>query len=340
MDITYGFIPMQTVEAVSRDSALMLSTPKTVADILMKATTILLVAHRRPDGDTIGSMLGLGLALERQGKRVIMACEDPIPERLRFLPDWERVVSHVNSVADVSVAVDCGDLRQLGSLGTVFQQSQTAIQIDHHELGHPFTHFSCINMQAAAVGEMIYGIIAEMGLSVSKDEATCLLTSIMVDTGGFTYPNAKADTFTVAGELMRAGADYPYLIEQLFWNRTAGDIILAGKVASGIRFSCDGAIVWTSVTDLELARHKALEKEVGEVVNHLRTISGVRIAVMFREHDESVRVSLRSRGRYNVAEVAARFGGGGHMNASGCTINKGDAARAEFMAALEAACRH
>lgn len=310
-----------------------------VVKALARAETILVAAHRNPDGDTLGSMLGLGLGLEKTGKKVLFACPDPPPERLRFMPGMERVTHNMDKHADVAVAVDCGEASLLGGLAEPFLAMPVTVQVDHHELGKPFTTLAYIDLSAAAVGEMVCRLLGELGVAPDRDIATCLMVSLMEDTGGFRYPNVKASTMDIAGELLKAGADFPGLIEQLYWTRSAGDIRLAGRVVENVRFAGDGVVAWSSVTQEEITAYAADEKEVSEVVNDLRAIRGTRAAVLFRERGDVVRVNLRSRGACNVALVASRFGGGGHANAAGCTIEKGEAARAALLDALVAACR-
>lgn len=313
--------------------------PKEVTDTLSRADTILVMAHRNPDGDTLGSMLGLGLSLEKMGKQVVMACEDPVPALFRFMPGSERIVDSVAVPVDLAVAVDCGELNMLGRLAPVFQDAPLSIQIDHHELGKPFALLTHIDLTAAAVGEMIYRLLGELGLAPDRDVATCLMVSLMEDTGGFRYPNVTATTMAIAGELLKAGADFPGLIQKLYWSKSPGDIRLSGKIVENVRIEGGGEIAWSRVSRDEIAAYGASEKETSDVVNDLRTIRGVKVAVLFREREDSVRVSLRSRDAYNVAEVAAAFGGGGHINAAGCTIGTGEAARRSLLDAAMKACK-
>ncbi|MDH4100911.1 MAG: DHH family phosphoesterase, partial [Nitrospirota bacterium] len=211
-----------------------------VAAAISKAQTILVVAHRNPDGDTLGSMLGLGRGLEKLGKTVVFACPDPPPEKLRFMPGIDRVVHQIEGHADVALAVDCGEAALLGSLKESFLAMPVTVQVDHHELGTPFTTLRYIDLSAAAVGEMVFRLLRELDVAVDRDIATCLMVSLMEDTGGFRYPNVKPSTMVVAGELLKAGADFPGLIEQLYWTRSAGDVRLAGRVVENVRFAGDG----------------------------------------------------------------------------------------------------
>lgn len=288
---------------------------------IRKAKKIIVASHINPDGDTIGCLLALGLALISSGKRVILLSQDGVPARFQFLPGSELILSNTSETADVSIAVDCGSRKQLGLVQTPFFRSKVTIQIDHHDFGNAFGKIQVLEEDASAVGEIVYELINALPVKITSHIATCLLTSIIVDTGSFRFSNIRSKTFEICSKLIKKGIDLQYLIEESYWKKSRSTAKLSGFCISQAHFSEDGAIAWSIVYQRDFKRFKANLSDVDSVADDLRAIDGVKIAAVLRETDKKhYRVSLRSSHGINVAKVAKLFGGGGHHNAAGCSV--------------------
>ena len=302
------------------DNGLRNSIRKAVRAI-RKAQSVLVVSHVNPDGDTVGSQLALGFALLHEGKKVMFACQDPVPQHLQFLPGSELITSAPADKADVAVALDCGSQRRLGSLRETFFKAKTTIQVDHHDFGEPFGQIQVLEEEASAVGEIVYEMIRAMKSQITQQIAHCLLASILIDTNFFRFSNIRPKTFDLCGKLVRKGVDLRYLIEESYWKRSRAMAKLSGHCLAHAEFSADGAIAWSLVDQKTILSFGAKVSDADSVADDLRTIEGVKVAVLFRETDKrAYRVSLRSKYGMNVALIAKRFHGGGHHHSAGCTI--------------------
>lgn len=296
------------------------SIQRTVAAV-RRAKKILIACHVNPDGDTLGCQLALGLAIVLLGKKVVLLSQDGVPSRFQFLPGSELVLSETDETCDLAIAVDCGSEKQLGKSRVAFFRAKTTIQIDHHDFGQAFGKIQVLENEAAAVGEIVYEIVKALKVDITPAIATCLLTSIIVDTGSFRYSNVRSKTFDICSELIRKGVDMQHLIEEAYWKQSRAMAKLSGHSISNAQFTKDGKIVWTEVYQKDFKRFGAKLSDVDAVADDLRSIEGVKVAAIFRETEKKrFRVSLRSSYGINVAHVAQKFGGGGHHNSAGCSI--------------------
>ncbi len=304
---------------------------------LKKAKKVLIVSHRNPDGDTIGCMLALGLALLQKENQVAMLCQDGVPTRFQFLPGSELVISETEERSDVAIAVDCGSQAQMGRAKKIFFKCPVTIQVDHHDFGEAFGKIRVLDHEASAVGEIVYELIRVLGADVTPAIATCLLTSIIIDTGSFRFSNVRPKTFSICSELMKKGIDLQNLIEESYWKKSRPMAKLVSDGISKAVFSKNGALAWSTVSQKDILRHKAALSDADSVADDLRCIEGVKIAAVFRETEHrNLRVSLRSKDGINVALVAKRFGGGGHHNSAGCSIHNAKKDKAALLKELEA----
>jgi phosphoesterase RecJ-like protein len=304
---------------------------------IRRAKSVLIAAHVNPDGDTLGCMTALGLALLPSGKKVTLACQDGVPTRFQFLPASELVLSQISETADVAIAVDCGSIKQLGTIGRMFSKARTTIQIDHHDFGDAFGKIQILEHDASAVGEIIYEMIRALKVEITPAIATCLLTSIVIDTGSFRFSNIRPKTFQICSKLIQKGVDLPHLIEEAYWTRNRPTAQLTGHCLLNAAYSTDGRLAWGVVTQKDIKRFEAKLSDADAIADELRTIDGVTIAALFRETERrTFRVSLRSRHGVNVAAVAKLFGGGGHHNSAGCSIKNSDEERDRLLHELQA----
>lgn len=307
----------------------------TAASRIRSAKKILITGHIHPDGDTIGSLLALGLGLLDIGKRVVMVSPDGMPPRFQFLPGSELVLDDFVGRADLAIAVDCGSEKQLGQIKGAFHKARKTIQIDHHDFGDAFGEELVVDADAAAVGEIIYDLLVLLKAKITPAIATCLLTSIIVDTGSFRFSNIRSRTFAICADLLDKGVDLRYLIEESYWKKSVATARLEAAAISKMRFEMNGRLVWTLVRRNDFKKAAALPADVDGVADDLRSIEGVKIACVIREMPQGTyRVSLRSEAGYNVAKVAKRFGGGGHHNAAGCILKGANSNRDRLLKSL------
>jgi bifunctional oligoribonuclease and PAP phosphatase NrnA len=292
-----------------------------VAEILRRPAFVM-VSHVKPDGDTLGAGLALGIALKRIGKRVHYFQQDPVPRNLRFLPDAQYVAREVPAdlPADTLwVFCDMSDYTRAGEFLPKIDRANM-LDIDHHLGNSHFGAFNFVIPTECSTGTTVMRLFREMNVNVDRDLATCLLTTIMTDTGGFMHSNTTPDVLDLSAELMRSGADKERITEEIFANKRVAATRLLGRIIGEMQFGHDGRYCYSYVDDAMLAQTGADGEDTEDTVNVLRGQENVEVAALFKAFDGEIRVSLRSNGRVNVQAAAARLGGGGHFRASGLTL--------------------
>ena len=286
--------------------------------LIREQETFLVTSHARPDGDAIGSALGLMHLLEALGKSVVVAFADPIPLVFRGFPGVDRIVSEPPALPpDAAILLECDSIQRSGFSHI---DARLLINVDHHLSGQPFADFNWIDPQASAVGAMIYDLALASGVKMLPAIATSLYLAVLTDTGSFTYASTSAATFALAQHLVECGADPHRIAEAVYFSNSPGKIRLLGAALSNMHI--EGPVAWSSISEEEMENAGAVVEDCEGVVNYLIGIAGVEAAVFFRElaAGPQFRLSMRSKGLIDVAAVAERFGGGGHRNASGCTV--------------------
>ncbi len=294
------------------------------AQAIRDSHTIVLACHVNPDGDALGSLLGLALALLPLGKTVTCLSEDGVPDILTFLPGSDMVQQSTDTSAfDLALVVDSGDLPRVGAtVQPIIGRARRVVDIDHHATAGAFGDIRVLNSRAASTAEIVYALLQTLGVPVTTDIATCLFTGIITDTGSFRFQNVTPNTLRVAAELLEAGAPPAHISENVFENRTFAATRLLGKALAAMSQTPDGKIVWTHVTAADFQTLGAKDADTEGIVSYVRGVRGADAGILFREmSDGQIRVSLRSREGLDVSQIAARFGGGGHRMASGCTLN-------------------
>jgi bifunctional oligoribonuclease and PAP phosphatase NrnA len=289
-----------------------------ILDAIHHGNNILVTAHARPDGDAVGSVLACGMMLEQLGKQVTMAFSDRVPLIYRWLPcaqsiqHWQRVEGHF----DLVILLECDGVERSRLKGL---DGRRLINIDHHTSGRNFAHLNWIDTDACAVAEQVFTLARAAGVHITPEMATCLYMAVLTDTGSFCYEGTDAHTFSLAQELVRLGAGPARIAQDVYFSNPMSKMLLLGAALANLRR--DGRIAWLWVTTSDMERTNAAEEDCEGIVNYAIGIAGVEVAVFLRElPDHRVRLSLRSKGSVNVATVAESFGGGGHENASGCTL--------------------
>lgn len=280
----------------------------------------LMLGHVHPDADVLGTLLALGEALAARGVSVVEGGPHPAPALLSFLSGVERyrTLASIEGAYDVVVLTDCPNpARTEGLIEEARASGATVLNIDHHHDNRRYGDVNWIDPTAAATGEMVYRLVTALGAALTPGMATNLFTAIHTDTGSFRYSNTTAETFRIAGALVSAGASPALVSGRLYERRPADSLRWLGESLRRIEVSPDGRIAWLALPS-GVVPEGFIEAE--ELVNYPRSIGSVRVACFLRELGAQVKVSLRGKGDVDVSRIAARFGGGGHPNAAGCTV--------------------
>ena len=292
-----------------------------VAQLIRQAQNILAICHIMPDGDAIGSLLGLGWVLHKLGKEHTLACADPVPDSFAYLPASEAIVACPEGNYDLVISLDCSDLKRLGS---AYDQDSLrgvpVINIDHHITNVGFGSVNWVDPSSAATAQMVFALIECLEVPLDPNMATCLLNGIITDTRGFRTSNTTPAVMEVATRLMMAGASLAEVTEQVFNRRPLAIIRLWGRALSAVQL--DGRIIWTEIS--QAMRHECgLRSDSDDgLVSFLTSACEADVGVVFTEKDDgTIDVSMRSMPGIDVSRVAMLLGGGGHPQAAGCNLN-------------------
>lgn len=310
--------------------------------LILPARRIALIAHENPDGDCIGSALGLAHILHEVGKTCVPACADAAPRMLAFLPGIEMLRDTLDDEDfDLVIALDAGELARFGSLyerHRTFLDSATILNFDHHISSSGCGRVNIVDPIAAATAELLVLFQEQAGLPLNRDAALCLLTGLITDTHSFQYTNTTARTMEVAAALLRAGAVPETVVKPVYRTRSLALMRFQAIVIDNAHTSCNGRLIWSQATAATLAASGAQAEMDDNFAGMLRDIEGVQIAAFFKSYDEPAitRLSLRCAAPYNAAAICQRFGGGGHERAAGATLHMPiEEATAVVVAALE-----
>ena len=286
-------------------------------ELLKAAKKLVIVSHVSPDGDTLGSSLALMHALRMLGKEVIMNVDDDISTVYSFLPgiaEYRRFAPGESVNADLLVIIDASSADRAGNAMEVVK-SPAVLSIDHHKTNTRFADYLYLDSDAAATAEIIYSLLLEMGIKLTRDIATCIYEGIYTDTGSFKYSNTTSNTLKTAADLLNYGVN-PSLISDNMELKSRSQVEMLRKVLETLTFLKDGKIAYIEIP-LELYDHNV---ETDTFISYPRYVEGVEIALLFKQVEANLtRVSFRSK-EIDVAKVALSFGGGGHKKAAGCSI--------------------
>jgi phosphoesterase RecJ-like protein len=289
-----------------------------VADAIRARRRFVVVSHARPDGDAIGSQVAMALALRALGKDVRMVAHDPAPQQMRDFPAVAdiQLVDKLDDLGDAVVFMECGDVRRPGVSGL---EKGFVINIDHHPGNTMYGAMNCIDLTAAACGEMVFDLIAELGVPLSADMAAHVYLAILTDTGGFHYSHISPRTFDICRRCVEAGLDPTAVSRTIYDNNNLGRVRIWGAVLNEMQLSTDGRVATLHMDRALAARCGATYDDTEGLINFPLTVKEIEAVIFFKESGPGDwRISMRSKGSVNVNAIAREFGGGGHTNASGC----------------------
>ena len=295
------------------------------ARAIAEADLVALACHVGPDGDALGSMLGLALAIEQAGKEVVASFGSPyeIPTSLSFLPTGRLVPpAEFPEAPELMVVLDTGSADRIGELGSNAGKAATLVVIDHHVTNEGFGDIPVVDPTAAATGELVYRVLRALDWKITPEIALCLHTALVTDTGRFSYSNTRPETLRIAAELVEAGADPSIIGRHVYEEAPFGYLKAVAIAMQRAVLDPERRLVSTFVTDEELRTAGIGWSETENLIDLLRVAVEADTAVLAKGHDDGrIKVSLRSRGETDVGGLAAAMGGGGHRLAAGFTVH-------------------
>ena len=311
-----------------------------IHDIIRANGSFLITSHERLDGDALGSELALCEMLANLGKKAVVYNQDRTPGHYRFLPGSGAILNRLPDTGnfDAAFVLDCSELERVGMEAGRIRQIKTMVNIDHHVSNGGFCEVSLIDPRASSTGELIFRVMAAADIPLTQGIATNLYAAILTDTGGFRYGNTTPESFAAAGRLLESGASPQWISENVYENNPVVKIRLLSRVLETLSFDCDGRVGSMVVSRESLEKTGALPEHTDGFVDMPRTVQGVEVSILFSElPDGRFKVSMRSKGSFNVERIARAFGGGGHLNAAACRV-KGDisSVRRRVLAEIEA----
>lgn len=299
-------------------------TEQAILTAVQQANNILVITHIGPDGDAVGSITAVGVALRQMGKHATLLCDDPLPERFSYLPLADQVQPPNESRStnyDLLIAVDCGDETRMGqSFANLPEAVPTIINIDHHVTNTYFGDIQHVVPEAVSATEILYDLFKHIGLSITTDLAMCLLTGVVTDTLGFRTVGVTAKTLRIASELVDAGADLPLITMQGLSLKPYSTAQLWQIGLNNMRL--EEGLIWTKINNTQREAIGYHNTSTGGLVNFLGNVTQAAIsAVLLEMNDGTVRVGFRCNPPYSVSELALNLGGGGHPLAAGCSLD-------------------
>ncbi|MDH4380025.1 MAG: DHHA1 domain-containing protein [Vampirovibrionales bacterium] len=300
-------------------------------EALRQAKTLFVTVHVNPDGDALGSALAMVRLCEAAFphlQQVDCVMDGEPAEYLCVIPDLPRVKNiHTDTTLlaeyDVALSCDSGSLERLGACADRYKAAKTTINLDHHVSNTLFADINLLMYDAAASGEVVAHWMEQLGVALTPESASAIYTTLVTDTGGFRFSSTTPYTHRLAAQCVEAGCDHTAIYKNIFEYRPKVQILLISEAVAAATFELDNQFAWTTVTQAQLGKYKALEEHTEGVVDALRQMREVSVAAFFKEMpDGTVKASLRSdKPSINVAEVLIPLGGGGHAAAAGCSFD-------------------
>jgi phosphoesterase RecJ-like protein len=294
-----------------------------ILDAARQNKTFCIVGHIRPDGDCVGSQIGLALALQSEGKRVVCWNEDVVPDKYRFLNrDGLFQKPKPGMKFDCVIATDCASFERLGRAGKCVAHRKVLINIDHHESNTRYGDINWVSAREPSTGELIYRLLKVARWPITKPIADCLFTAVSTDTGSFQYPTTRPGTFHVGAELVTRGADLAKICDEVYQSYPLSRVRLLKHIYNHFRLTHQNQIAYFWLRKADFARAGSEGDQTEGLIDHIRDIEPVVVACVFEEIEpELTRISLRSKSdKVNVSDIAEQFGGGGHPAAAGARV--------------------
>lgn len=303
-----------------------------IVEAIKKANSVFITAHVGPDGDTLGTMLGLKWALAELPsggqQRVDCVIAGKMPDIYQFMPGIDEVINvetadNLLDTYDLAVSVDCGSIARLGPARPYFENAKQSLNLDHHVSNEHFGQLNLVVTTAGASGEVLGLLLPYLGVSFTKNIAICIYVAILTDTGGFRFSSTSARIFEMCADLVKAGVEPEPVYKAVYESMPREQALLHAEAVTHSEHGLANQLVWGEVTRAMMAKFDAIDEHIEGLIDRYREMKGVKVAALFRETDKGdIKISLRSNDeRINVAEILQNtFDGGGHKMAAGANF--------------------
>ncbi|AWI04004.1 DHH family phosphoesterase [Clostridium drakei] len=291
---------------------------------IKESNRIAITFHESPDGDSLGSALALMQGLNKLNKEVYILSKEKVPESFSFLPCSEEIDGLKHEVINETqcvIVLDCGDVKRINANLDFENRKYTLINIDHHMSNELYADLNYVDTNAAAVSEIVYQMLKIIGINITKDMAVCLYTSLITDTGAFKYSSTTSVTHAIAGDLVNTGIDFSEIHRIIYENKNFERIKFFGKAIEKMELVGDKICVITITKDMLLQNGNAKDTDTSDIIAFAMQIDTVEVALLIKETEAGIKASLRSKSKVDVRKIAEKFGGGGHIKASGLAMN-------------------
>ena len=292
-----------------------------IVNEIKKANSVVILTHENPDGDALGSSLGMYLALKQLQKNIDVIIPS-YPKIYNYLPGIGNIKAESKiEQYDLAISLDCGDIKRLNGFSNYFEDAKVKISIDHHSVNTMFGDYNFVNPVASATSEILVHLFELLSIEITKEIGICLCTGIITDTGGLKYSLVTAETFQYMAEFVNKGINVSQIFRKALDLLTEERFNLTKIAMNRLELLNNRTIAFTYVTLEEQKRVNAKEGDHEGIVNIGEDIEGVEVSMFLRETEKGIRVSLRANEYVNVADICLLFGGGGLVKAGGCTIH-------------------
>ncbi|MGI9533373.1 MAG: DHH family phosphoesterase [Thermodesulfobacteriota bacterium] len=303
-----------------------------ISNAILNCNNLLLASHENPDFDALGSMLALGKGLQSIGKDVDLYNSTKIPNSIKFLPDWESIkydLSDLKESYDAIVLLDCTDIYRPGKeFGDFINSSKNnnLIIIDHHKTNNSDSELSLVDIEAASTGILVYKLLKQCDIEITKSIADCIISTIIGDTGSYRYSNTNSEALRISGELLEAGADLTMITQAIYENEPLKKIKLISEALNTLEIDDTAKIASVYVDESMYRKTDTTREDTEGIINIIRSINGISVAIFYKYEQvngndlPTWKVSLRSKYEVDVSKIAQEFGGGGHIKAAGFSI--------------------
>lgn len=294
-----------------------------ILDLINKSKKIALTFHVSPDGDSIGSTLALYQGISSLKKDVYIISKEDIPEDFKFLPYAEVITKSQGEVlddTDLVIVLDCGNLPRINANIDTENKRYIFVNIDHHISNELYGDYNFVNPNAACMGEIVYEMLKSLDVKVNKNMASCLYTSILTDTGSFRYSNTTSGTHCVAGDLIDIGIDFSSIHRKIFDNKKFIRFKFYGEIFDKMELVEDEICVMKVTQDMFKKFNIDSGEDTSDIVSFGGTMKEVEVTLLLKEKKDEIKISLRSKSKVDVRNIAGKFGGGGHIRAAGASI--------------------